>query len=264
MPTRPSPPIDPSDLLELSLDERLNLANKRWKEDKTILMVEIARKHGVPKSTLKGRIDGAVSATVRQQSRQKLSPEEETALCDWILRLQAWEVSKAACFTMAERTIQSATTNELLELNKRKERNANRAKGNWGNARVMNQDVIDQRKKDAAEKFAEKNAEKALKEWNKEEKRLRALGPNIFAPQPFTVIKPPPPHFSSAKTSARELAPPGDSSAETSQKNSDIASKGDYSGATAGSLGAAERKAGELRGASESTNGKMATCQKAS
>ena len=45
----------------------------------------------------------------------------------------------------------------------------------------MNQDVIDQRKKDATEKYAEKNAEKALKEWNKEEKRLRALGPNIFA-----------------------------------------------------------------------------------
>ncbi|KAK3176512.1 hypothetical protein OEA41_007835 [Lepraria neglecta] len=83
---------------------------------------------------------------------------------------------------MAERTIQSAITNELLELNKRKERKANRTKGNWGNARVINQDVIDQRKKDAAEKYTEKNAERALKEWNKEEKRLRALGPNIFAP----------------------------------------------------------------------------------
>ena len=185
------------------------------------------------------------------------------------------KVSKAACFAMAERTIQSATTNELLELSKRKERKANRAKGNWGNARVMDQDVMDQRKKDAAEKFAEKNAEKALKEWNKEEKRLRALGPNIFAPQrpatprrrapaPAPATELSPPHFSSAKTSARELTPPGDSSAETTQKSSDIASKGDYSGATAGSLGAAERKAGELRGASKSINEKRTTCQKAS
>ena len=48
------------------------------------------------------------------------------------------KVSKAACFAMAERTIQSATANKLLELNKRKERKANRTKGNWGNARVMN------------------------------------------------------------------------------------------------------------------------------
>ena len=40
------------------------------------------------------------------------------------------KVSKAAYFTIAERTIQSAITNKLLELNKRKERKANRAKGN--------------------------------------------------------------------------------------------------------------------------------------
>ena len=44
---------------------------------------------------------------------------------------------------MAQRAIQTATTNKLLELNKRKERKANRTKGNWGNARVMNQEVID-------------------------------------------------------------------------------------------------------------------------
>ena len=40
------------------------------------------------------------------------------------------KVSEAACFAMAERTIQSVITNKLLELNKRKERKANRAKGN--------------------------------------------------------------------------------------------------------------------------------------
>ena len=87
MPTRPSLPSDPP---ELSPDERLELAHKRWKEDETIPVAKIARKHGVPRSTLQGRIDGAVSTTVRQQNQQKLSPEEETALHDWILRLQAW------------------------------------------------------------------------------------------------------------------------------------------------------------------------------
>ena len=76
MPTRPSSPIGPSDLPELSPDERLKLTHQRWKEDKTIPVVEIARKYGVPKSTLKGRIDGAVLATARQQSRQKLSPKK--------------------------------------------------------------------------------------------------------------------------------------------------------------------------------------------
>ena len=87
MPTRPSFPSDPP---EISPDERLELAHQRWKEDKTIPVAKIARKHGVPRSTLQGRIDGAVSKTVRQRNQQKLFPEEETALHDWILRLQAW------------------------------------------------------------------------------------------------------------------------------------------------------------------------------
>ena len=44
---------------------------------------------------------------------------------------------------MAERAIYATTNNELLELNRRKKRKANRTKGNWGNTRVMNQDIID-------------------------------------------------------------------------------------------------------------------------
>ena len=91
------------------------------------------------------------------------------------------KVSKAAKFAIAQHAIQTITINELLELNK-KERRANRAKGNWGNTRVMNQEIIDQRKKDAAVAFDKKKAQKALKELEKEERRLRALGPNIFAP----------------------------------------------------------------------------------
>ena len=69
------------------------------------------------------------------------------------------KVSKVAYFTMAQGAIQTATTNELLELNKSKERKANRAKGNWGNARVINQEVIDQQKKDAAIVYDEKKAQ---------------------------------------------------------------------------------------------------------
>ena len=85
------------------------------------------------------------------------------------------KVSKAAKFAMAQRAIQTAINNELLELNKRKERKGNRAKGNWGNARVINQEVIDQRKKDTAITYNKKKAQQVLKEWNKEERRLRAL-----------------------------------------------------------------------------------------
>ena len=48
------------------------------------------------------------------------------------------KVSKAAIFAMAERVLYTATNSELLELNRRKERKANRAKGNYSNARYIN------------------------------------------------------------------------------------------------------------------------------
>ena len=100
-------------------------------------------------------------------------------------------MSKAAIVIMADRAIHAATNNELSELNKRKERKASRDKGNWGNARAMNQDVIDQRKKDAAEKFNKASTEKVLKKLAKEEKRLRGLGPELFAlPRPPATLTP--------------------------------------------------------------------------
>lgn len=76
MPTDHPPPTDPSDPPDLTQDERLELAHKRYEEDTTISVTKLARKYGIPKSTLQGRIDGAVSTTVRQQNQQRLSPEE--------------------------------------------------------------------------------------------------------------------------------------------------------------------------------------------
>ena len=120
------------------------------------------------------------------------------------------KVGKAAYFAMVKDAIQNATTNELLELKKTKERKANHAKGNWGNARVMNQEVIDQRKKDATDVFDEKRAQLAAKEWNKEERRLRALGPNIFAPPrpPATPRRRIPATFSPPASLLRPVSPP--------------------------------------------------------
>ena len=97
---------------------------------------------------------------------------------------------------MAQRAIQTTTTNKLLELNKRKERKANCAKGNRGN---------DQRKKDTTIAYNKKKAQQVLKEWNKEERRLRALGPNIFAP-------PRPPATPRRRTLATQISPPAPAS----------------------------------------------------
>ena len=40
--------------------------------------------------TLDERVNGAVSAEVKYQRSQRLTPEEEMAIERWILRLQAW------------------------------------------------------------------------------------------------------------------------------------------------------------------------------
>ena len=44
-----------------------------------------ANKHGLPRSTLQDRIKGKVPVRVAHKHRQRLSPEQEGFLVDWIL-----------------------------------------------------------------------------------------------------------------------------------------------------------------------------------
>jgi len=94
--TPPTPPMTsiPSEDIELSQEERITLAQACWNEataaNQNPSITKIARQHGIPKSTLTDRINGRKAASVRNQHFQRLSPEEEAAICGWILRLQAW------------------------------------------------------------------------------------------------------------------------------------------------------------------------------
>ena len=86
-----APASDPSDLPDLSTNERVDLACRRWKEAAGDLsQKKAARTHGVPSSNLQRRIEGKMNSTERGQSQQKLSPEEETAIANWIIRLHKW------------------------------------------------------------------------------------------------------------------------------------------------------------------------------
>ena len=76
------------------------------------------------------------------------------------------KISKAAKLAMAEVTIQERTNADLLELHQRKEKKANRSKGHYGNAKILNQELLLRRLAD--------------KEWNKEWIAMRVLGPIIF------------------------------------------------------------------------------------
>ena len=76
------------------------------------------------------------------------------------------KIAKAAKLAMVEAFIQEHTNADLLELYQRKEKKANRSKGHYGNAKILNQELLLQRL--------------ATKEWNKEWICMRILGPLIF------------------------------------------------------------------------------------
>ena len=76
------------------------------------------------------------------------------------------KISKATNLAMAEVTIQERTNADLLELQRRKEQKANHSKGYYGNAKILNQELLLRRLTD--------------KEWNKEWIAMKVLRPMIF------------------------------------------------------------------------------------
>ncbi len=53
-------------------------------------------------------------------------------------------------------TIQNVTNQELVELNRRKKQKINRIKGNYDTARVMNQEIVDERRENQRTKIWQK------------------------------------------------------------------------------------------------------------
>ncbi|KAK3167253.1 hypothetical protein OEA41_010379 [Lepraria neglecta] len=178
MPIRATTPLEPPEPLDLSPEERVELTFKRWKEVKGALSQrKAAEKHGVPRTTLQHRINAWAVTGLSPFDPQivlKHFPPPETpeayeqynvtidpttppeAVVSYIgkdgkIRVvmtpsntlqvrQLLHQAKAEGIKPVEvlKKVSKATTNKLLALNKRRERKANRTKGNWGNARVMN------------------------------------------------------------------------------------------------------------------------------
>ena len=95
---------------------------------------------------------------------------------------------------MADSSIQSITNAELVELNRRKEK-VNRSAAYYGNARIINLDIVKEHKQKATTKVQEKetrehNKYKNEKEriYNKEVNCLMRISPELFIPR-----KPPTP-----------------------------------------------------------------------
>jgi len=62
-------------------------------------------------------------------------------------------MSKAALWTMMKSTIQNFINQKLLELNKRKKKKINWIKNNYDIARVMNQEIVDERRENQQAKI---------------------------------------------------------------------------------------------------------------
>ena len=75
----------------VSYDDRLQIAHETWKRGNgAIFIVKAANMHGVSKSTLRDRINGAIPKIEASQNMQRLSPGEEKVLVEWMLLLASW------------------------------------------------------------------------------------------------------------------------------------------------------------------------------
>lgn len=82
------------------------------------------------------------------------------------------KVGKAVIRATAESTIQSTTNAEFLELNRRKQKKTKRVKGHYGQARYMNQAILDEREEAQAELT-----------WGQVVASPLRLSPDILAPK---------------------------------------------------------------------------------
>ena len=134
-------------------------------------------------------------------------------------------MSKAAISAMAESTVHSITNAELVELQRWKKAKTNSLQGNYGSIRVMNQDIFDERKARYIATAQQKESKKKEKEWDLEIRRLRTLGPDLFAPP-----RPPARPKRRAAAALHPILPPA------RRQKKIIALRFDYSGPTAGSV----------------------------
>ena len=74
---------------EISQKERLQLALEACKSNQKS-MRKVAKQYGIPKSSLHDRVNGKMTRKEEHQRRQKLSPQEELEIVNWLHRLQAW------------------------------------------------------------------------------------------------------------------------------------------------------------------------------
>ncbi len=79
---------------------------------------------------------------------------------------------------MAKSTIQNVTNLKLLELNRRKKQKINRIEGNYNTVRVMNQEIVDERRENQQAKI-----------WQKKVNSLLRLDSELFTSKPSSTTR---------------------------------------------------------------------------
>ncbi len=99
------------------------LAHARWNEasaaNENSSQAKLARQYEISSSTLWNQINDQKTAAACNQQFQRLSLEEEAAICDWILRLQIWDWSshvKQVC-SIAKELLIKKSDDKSVEVN---------------------------------------------------------------------------------------------------------------------------------------------------
>ena len=90
------------------------------------------------------------------------------------------KLGKACKSALASSHLLRITNEELLEAARRKHERANRAKGHYGTARIMNSEVLEEREQKLASKEKEKIDKQMTKEFNLLVKSFNKLSPDLF------------------------------------------------------------------------------------
>ena len=87
-------------------------------------------------------------------------------------------MSKAAIWAMMKSTIQNVTNLKLLKLNRRKKQKINWIEDNYDTARVMNQEIVDERRENQRTKI-----------WQKKISSLLRLDSELFTSKSSSIWK---------------------------------------------------------------------------
>ena len=133
-----------------------------------------------PKMTVTSSNDVSVSVAFTPANADQVNTLMEQLTDNDSNQLILDKLGKACKSALASSHLLRITNEELLVAARRKHERANRAKGHYGTARIMNSEVLEEREQKLASKEKEKIDKQMTKEFNLLVKSFNKLSPDLF------------------------------------------------------------------------------------